>query len=268
LLEDSDRDAQLIMHALTTGGYPHRIARAFTREDFMRHLCASPPEVFISDHGLPAFDGFEALGIARLRCPEVPFIFVSGAMAPVEIARALREGAKEVLGKDKLARLVPTIVRILETRTLSRKIAAITSLSSAWKLAKSADKRLQLFVEAIKQDCAFYIVDPEGRIIAWNGAMSRMLGHSADDILGEAEERLFLGNNVWDGVPAGLRQDSDTDCHRGIRIRKNGTSCDVYATVTPLRDEAGEIHGHVVILRDVTADPSTASASTRSLAVD
>jgi PAS domain S-box-containing protein len=253
LLEDSDRDAQLITRALASGGFHRRVERVQSREAFLRHLGESPPEVFISDHGLPLFGGFEALGIAQVRCPEVPFIFLSGAMAPVEIARALREGAKDVLGKDKLGRLVPTIVRVLGTETASRKIAAAASVSLAWRLAKAADKRLQLFVETLKEDSAFYIVDPNGRILAWNGAMSGLLGHTAAEMVGEVEERLFFGNNVRDGVPGGLRQDSDRDRHRGIRIRKDGTSCDVDATVTALRDEAGEVYGHVVILCDASA---------------
>jgi PAS domain S-box-containing protein len=256
LLEDSDRDAQLIMRALVSGGFDRRVERVQSREGFLRRLGESLPEVFISDHGLPAFDGFAALGIAQLRCPEVPFIFLSGAMAPVEVVRALREGARDVLGKDKLGSLVPTLVRVLGTRTGRPKIAAAASLSLAWKRAKAADKRLQLFVESLEQDRAFYVVDPDGRILAWNGAMTCLLGHSAAEMVGEAEERLFFGNNVRDGVPGGLRHDSDTDRHRGIRIRKNGTSCDVDATVTALRDEAGEIFGHVVILCDASAAPT------------
>jgi PAS domain S-box-containing protein len=238
-----------------------------SREDFIRHLAEKPPEVFISDHGLPAFDGFEALGIAQLRCPNVPFIFLSGAMAPVEMARALRQGAKDVLGKDKLGRLVPTIVRVLGTGAASRRIAAAASLSLASKLAKAADKRLQLFVQTIKQDCAFYIADPNGRIVAWNGAMTRLLGHSAAEIIGEAEERLFFANNVRDDVPGSLRRDPTTEHHRGIRIRKDGTSCDVDATVTALRDEAGEIFGHVVILCDASVGRSSAPVAICNAAV-
>ncbi len=254
LLEDSDRDVILIMKALAAGGFHLPVARVQSRESFMRHIHENPPEMFISDHGLPSFDGFEALGIAQLRCPNVPFIFLSGAMAPLEITRALREGAKDVLDKDKLGSLVPTIVRALGTGTESRQRVAAASLSLASKLAKAADKRLHLFVQTIREDNAFYIADPDGRILVWNDAMTRLLGYTAAEILGEAEERLFFRNNVCDGVPMGLRRDPTNDAHRGIRIRKDGTSCDVDTTVTALRDEAGEVFGHVVILREVSAN--------------
>src|SRR5258708_17654287 len=33
----------------------------------------------LSDHGLPAFDGFTALALAHQNAPDVPFIFVTGS---------------------------------------------------------------------------------------------------------------------------------------------------------------------------------------------
>ena len=48
--------------------------------DFLRELKKFHPAVILSDHGLPAFDGFTALSLAQKQAPDVPFIFVTGSV--------------------------------------------------------------------------------------------------------------------------------------------------------------------------------------------
>ena len=80
MLEDSDADAELMLHALRKGGMVFSCDRAETKADFLRALAESPPDVILSDYSLPGFDGYAALGIALKKCPETPFIFVTGAL--------------------------------------------------------------------------------------------------------------------------------------------------------------------------------------------
>ncbi len=57
-----------------------RSKRVDTKQAFLRELECNPPDLILSDQGLPSFDGFTALAVARDRCPEVPFIFVTGSL--------------------------------------------------------------------------------------------------------------------------------------------------------------------------------------------
>jgi CheY-like chemotaxis protein len=48
--------------------------------DFAAALNEDCVDLILSDYNLPCFHGLEALELARERCPEVPFLFLSGSI--------------------------------------------------------------------------------------------------------------------------------------------------------------------------------------------
>ena len=80
LLEDSPRDAALIRTCLTEGGIDGVLQRVQSREEFETTLGEDCPDLILSVFSLPGFDGLSALTIARSLCPDVPFLFVAGAI--------------------------------------------------------------------------------------------------------------------------------------------------------------------------------------------
>src|SRR5436309_1390967 len=113
LLEDNLLDAELIEHALHSGGVVFTARRVEKRADFLRELEKSPPDVILSDYALPSFDGLTALAIAREKCPDVPFIFVTGTMGEEVAIETLKNGATDYVLKTRLSRLVPSVHRAL-----------------------------------------------------------------------------------------------------------------------------------------------------------
>lgn len=113
MLENDVHDAELIKNELFKGGFPIRAQRVETQETFADALARDPPDIILSDHGLPAFNGFEALTVAKQRCPDVPFVFVTGlAGGEKEFERFAREAVDYVL-KSQLFNLVPVVQRAL-----------------------------------------------------------------------------------------------------------------------------------------------------------
>ncbi|HXU79672.1 MAG TPA: histidine kinase, partial [Methylomirabilota bacterium] len=124
MLEDDRADAELTQFALREGGVPFFLARVETRDDYIRHLEDQPPELILSDFSLPGFDGYAALNIAREKCPETPFIFVTGTMGEEVAIETLKSGATDYVLKTRLSRLVPAVHRALreaQGRTERRK---------------------------------------------------------------------------------------------------------------------------------------------------
>jgi len=111
ILDDDANDAELINRELLKGGLPFRSTRVETRTQFLSTLQADPPDVILSDHGLPAFSGSEALAIAREYCPEVPFIFVTGSIGEEKAIETLKMGAMDYVLKDRLPKLLPAVER-------------------------------------------------------------------------------------------------------------------------------------------------------------
>src|SRR5687767_3528348 len=113
LIEDDPNDAILLGRELQRAGISHQAQRVENREEFVRELDAQLPDVILSDHGLPQFDGFSALAIAKEKCPDVPFLFVTGSLGEEMIIETLRRGATDYVLKHRLAKLVPAVERAM-----------------------------------------------------------------------------------------------------------------------------------------------------------
>jgi CheY-like chemotaxis protein len=80
ILEDVPTDAELIKDELVNAGITFTSSCVTSREYFLRELDEFSPHIILSDYSLPAFDGLSALKIATEKFPNIPFIFVSGAL--------------------------------------------------------------------------------------------------------------------------------------------------------------------------------------------
>src|SRR5260370_41132602 len=80
MVEDVPADVVMVNHELRKGGLNFRSKRVDSPEAFINQLQHDPPDLILSNHGLPSFDVFTALAIARYQCHQVPFLFVTGAL--------------------------------------------------------------------------------------------------------------------------------------------------------------------------------------------
>jgi len=113
ILDDSSSDMDLVELELKRGGIAFASRRADSRETFLLALGEFAPEVVISDYALPAFDGVEALALARARFPEIPFILISGYIGEERAIEAFEAGITDLVLKDRLSRLVPSVERAM-----------------------------------------------------------------------------------------------------------------------------------------------------------
>lgn len=113
MVEDSTADACLMDRELRKGGLAFQTKRIETKEEFLSELNVNRPDLILLDHGLPTFDGFTALRLARERAPDVPVIFVTGSLGEETIIKTLKQGADDYVLKHHLPDLVPAVHRAL-----------------------------------------------------------------------------------------------------------------------------------------------------------
>jgi len=113
MLEDDAADAELTKFALRKGGLSFSLARVESEEEYVRQLEEHPPALILSDYSLPGFNGQDALTIAGRKCPETPFIFVTGTMGEEVAIDTLKSGATDYVLKTRLSRLIPAVNRAL-----------------------------------------------------------------------------------------------------------------------------------------------------------
>jgi PAS domain S-box-containing protein len=112
-LEDDRADAELIQGVLESEGIVCQVTRVESRDDFIASLEAAGFDLILADFSLPAFDGLSALKIALEKCPDVPFIFVSGTLGEEVAIDALKIGATDYVLKQRLSRIVSSVRRAL-----------------------------------------------------------------------------------------------------------------------------------------------------------
>jgi CheY-like chemotaxis protein len=102
LIEDSAIDARLIERELSSAGYSFNLTMVENEAELRRELGPPPPDLVLSDHGLPAFDGFTALKIVREQYPKLPFIFVSGSNHQGMVLEMFDKGATDYVYKQDM----------------------------------------------------------------------------------------------------------------------------------------------------------------------
>ncbi len=94
----------------------------------------------------------------------------------------------------------------------------------------------------------------DGIITSWNAGASRILGYSADEMVGQPILRIIPPELLDEerSILARLRKGERIDHFDTVRLTKDGRRVNVSLTVSPLRDARGTIVGASKIARDIT----------------
>ena len=240
LIEDSEDDAQLLVHELKRAGYDVRYERVDTEATLTAALTRQTWDLAIGDYSMPQFSGMAALRLIQERGLDLPFISVSGTITEEMAVAAMRAGAKDYVTKGHLQRLIPAIERELRE-------------SEARAALRDAEASFATLVEFAP--IGIYRSNPAGHFLSVNSALVRMLGYdSADEVL-----QLDMGRGVY--ADADERQsllDRDTYSDRqyddveATWKRKDGRLLQVQLSVRAVRNAAGQVDYYETFVRDVT----------------
>ncbi len=173
ILEDMASDADLMTYELRQANIDYSHRRVLNREQFLTALDEERPDVILSDFHIPGFDGLEALTLALEKYPEVPFIFVSGAMGEEVAIESLKRGATDYVLKDRLSRLGPAVLRaLLEAEERQERLEAQSALGDSEEKYRLLLNNLPAVVYKGYLDCAVDFVD---------GKVEELTGYAKSD---------------------------------------------------------------------------------------
>ncbi|MDB5746219.1 MAG: chemotaxis protein [Massilia sp.] len=152
------------------------------------------------------------------------------------------------------------IVRLLPYRTNEDRIEGavmtffdITLRRQAEEQARSSEAHMRMVAESAS-DYAIITLDQEGRATSWNKGAHHLFGYTEQEMLGQTMARLFMPEDVANGVPEDelrrAREDGRAEDERW-HVRKDGSRFFCSGVTTPLRN--GEFYGYAKIARDDTA---------------
>ncbi len=118
--------------------------------------------------------------------------------------------------------------------------------------AEEIRSRLAAIVES--SDDAIISMDLDGINTSWNRAAERMYGYTAEEVLGRHISLLSPPERADDSIKIleRIRGGERTEHFETVRVTKSGERIDVSLTVSPIRNQRGEIVGASKIARDVS----------------
>jgi len=181
-LEDSILDSEFIHILIEKGGIYNEYFLAGNKKEYINILKKQDVDIILSDYNLPDYSGEEALKVAREDYPEIPFIFVSGAIGKDAVINAMLNGATDCVLKEKYERLIPAIKRAIKENENDNK------RKEAEEALTSSENRYRRLFESAKD--GILILDAEtGMIVDVNPFLIDLLAYSKEQ---------FLEREIWE----------------------------------------------------------------------
>src|SRR5258708_4057884 len=94
-LEDNEADRELVQRALHDDEIVCEFVYAASKAEFSAALEREKFHLILSDFTMPGYDGAAALALAQEKCPEVPYLFVSGTIGEERAIDRRKGGATD-----------------------------------------------------------------------------------------------------------------------------------------------------------------------------
>jgi PAS domain S-box-containing protein len=153
--------------------------------------------------------------------------------------------------------LIGVQISFLSGRLLLERWRAVANAQQAEALTYSlerSEESYRLMVEGVR-DYAIYSLDPTGHILSWNSGAERLMGYSAQEVIGRHVSCFFLPESRQQGQPQKALEiavEAGEFEEEGWRLRKDGSRFWADAVVTALRDSTGNLRGFSKVVRDIS----------------
>jgi len=119
----------------------------------------------------------------------------------------------------------------------------------------SGERAAQHYAAIIESsDDAIISKDLNGVIMSWNHGAQRLFGYSADEAVGRPVTMLIPADRYDEesAILERIRKGEKVDHYETVRQRKDGSLVDISLTVSPIKNEKGEVFAAAKIARDIT----------------
>ena len=245
-LEDDPMDQEIVKNILTKSeDFKCEIECVLTKDNFVKKLEKNSFDIILADYKLPSFDGLSALKIARRNCPDIPFVFISGAIGEEMAIETLKAGARDYVIKDNYKRLIPSIKRaIIETQERLRRKEAEESL-------RESQNKLSMLFDSSPE--GIYTITLDGKLIEANKTFIDMMQYSKEEIKGMeflkfiSKEFHEYQENMIKFVKEKKSSSFESEC-----IKKDGTKFPVSIVTWLICDKQGKPKEIGGFIRDIT----------------
>jgi PAS domain S-box-containing protein len=203
-------------------------------------------DAIVSDYLMPGMDGIAFLRAVRERFGDIPFILFTGRGREDVVIRALNEGVDFYLQKGGDPKV--------QFAELVHKIRQGVRRRRAEKALREGEEKYRSIVETIND--WIWETDLEGNHTYSNSAVERMLGYTADEIVGSSSFSHIHPDDVSrvrDLIAESTREKLSDPYTTMIRwLHRDGSGRLFESAIIPMVNGDGEITGFRGIDRDIT----------------
>ena len=114
MVEDSEDDVLLAIHALKQGGFDPVYEQVETPEEMAVALHRETWDLIVCAYTMPRFNGLAAIQLLKETGLDLPFLLLSGKIGEETAVEALKAGAHGYVMKNNLIHLAPAVERVLQ----------------------------------------------------------------------------------------------------------------------------------------------------------
>jgi PAS domain S-box-containing protein len=177
-LEDEPDFTELVRSLFAHDQLDVEIRCVGDRASYKRQLEAEVFDVIISDYNLPSFTGLEAMAMARKRCPQTPFILVSGTIGEQAAIESLKAGATDYILKQHPERLPAAVRRAVKEAAARAKLRA-----AELELARREKYFRALTENSLDILC---IIGRDGNTLYISPSIKSVAGYAPEELRGES----------------------------------------------------------------------------------
>jgi len=247
-IEDSEQDFEIIKELLNDEDLNFSIKRVEKEQDFIKLLETNRFDIILSDFSLPGFNAFGALKIVLEKCPETPFIVVSGSIGEETAIELIKQGAVDYVLKDKPDRLPFTVKRALEEveETQVRKQVEDTLANEQYLM--------KMLLDNVPDH--IYFKNTESKFIRINNSQAKSFGlNSPVEAVGKSDYDFYNAEHAkqaFEDEQLIIKTGKPIIDKEEKAIRMDKSAAWVNTVKMPLRDKTGEIIGTFGISSDIT----------------
>jgi PAS domain S-box-containing protein len=277
LVEDSYDDYILTYDLLAEAkGNAFELVWASTYEKALEALQDEQLDAILVDYRLGPYTGLDYVREAVTRGCKSPLIVLTGQGSYEVDLQAMQVGAVDYLLKDQInSSVLERTIRYAIERTHAREalkrahdeleqrvqerthelLLANQELQNEIAERKRVEAQMMVLAKALESaDTGIFITDQQGKILWSNPAFSRMTGYALEQVLNKNPRFLSSGlhdsmfyEGLWDTITSGRVWRGET-----INRRSDKSLYIEEQTITPVKDDQGNISHFIAIKQDIT----------------